>query len=72
MYASLCPLADGCRLSSLATNGKVIKLAGIRASNRISHTAIDPERGSASTRDYSKLELQPLFGMGKYFWSSEL
>ena len=22
-------------------------------------------------RDYSKLELQPLFGVGKYFWSSE-
>ena len=43
-------LADGCVISCLLGDELQSQLAAIRASNRISHTAIDPERGSVSTR----------------------
>ena len=48
-YASLC--SSQTAVSSFLFGDELqSQLAAIRASNRISHTAIDPERGSVSTR----------------------
>ena len=48
-YVSLCSLQTA--VSSFLFGDELqSQLATIRASNRISHTAIDPERGSVSTR----------------------